>query len=206
MTKKQVLELLHISNSTLDRRMKDGTYKFTKAAGRFGEVTFTRSDLGLPELPEIKLPYQDPIPPEPKFIRCEPKYFIRPTPAIEKKQQEDLAFATAYKMGQATDSFGNKIDGSNDRCPESGVQTLVPVPVREYCPPADSQAHMSEVHRINTDIPSANHSPLNPGVDEQTLNAMRVQWSGRGGGRSESELEKKQRNDRFFLTMPFPRG
>jgi hypothetical protein len=206
MTKKQVLELLHISNSTLDRRMKDGTYKFTKAAGQFGEVTFTREGLGLPALPEIKLPYQDD--PEPTRIRCERKHFIRPTPAIEKKQQEDLAFATAYKMGQATDSFGNRIDGSNDLCRETGAATLVPVPVRDYAAPhrTNTQAHMSSVHYVDTDVPSGNDNPLNPGVDPSTLDAMRFQFSRSVGSPSQSEMAAKAWNDRRNINASFPRG
>jgi hypothetical protein len=39
--------MLHISPTTLWRRCKAGVYKFTKAAGQFGELTFTYADLGL---------------------------------------------------------------------------------------------------------------------------------------------------------------
>lgn len=204
MNKQQACELLGISDRTLSRRMADGTVKFGKVGeGQFAGVNFTRSGLGLPELPQIKLPYQDPAPVR---VRCEPKHFILPTPAIEKKQQEDLAFARKYLSGSATDSFGNKIDGTNDTVPTTGAATLVrPHPV-DYTIPLDSQAHMSEVHRINTDVPSANDNPLNAGVDLQTLDAMRVAWSRQGGGRSQSEMEKKIRNDKTFMHLAFPRG
>src|ERR1035441_384366 len=106
MTKNQVCDLFHISRSTIERRMKDGTYKFTKV-GR--SVSFSRSDLGLPELPSSKppaipLPYQDE---QPTSIHCEPKH-IRPMSDIEKKQASDQAFAARYLTGSATDSMGNR--------------------------------------------------------------------------------------------------
>jgi hypothetical protein len=226
LNKKQVCELLHISNSTLDRRMKDGTYKFTKAAGQFGEVTFTRADLGLPALPEIKLPYQDT---EPVSISCKPKHFIMPTPAIEKKQNEDLAFASRYLAGAATDSFGSKVDGTNDLCPTTGAATLVNVPVKEFQPPADSQSHIkpellssndswgNPIEKPHTDWhggePAAPEGftdkgiALAPGLSQSDYDAMMQQYRRRcPKGRSESEFETKQRRDVRTVLESFPRG
>ena len=226
MNKKQVKELLHISNSTLDRRMKDGTYKYTKAEGQFGEVSFTRADLGLPALPEIPLPYQDRAPVR---IACAPKHFILPTPAIEKKQQEDLAFAAAYCAGRATDSFGNKVDGTNDRCPENGASTLVRPEPKEYYPPADSQSHINPALLSSNDSTGRNRMEDNPhwhggepdapvgftdrgvalcpGLSQSDYDAMMQQYRRRcPKGRSESEFETKQRSDVRTILESFPRG
>ncbi len=207
MTKQQAADLLRISLRTLDRRMKDGTVKFHKAPGQFGGVSFTRADLGLPEPPEIKLPYQDT--PEPTRISCTARHFqIAPTPEIEKKIESDLEFAARYKMGLVTDTFGNRIDRTNELCPESGMQTLVPVPVRDYAEPhrTNTQAHMSPVHYVDTDVPSGNDNPLNPGVDPSTLDAMRFQFSRSVGSPSQSEMAAKAWNDRRNINASFPRG
>jgi hypothetical protein len=226
MTKTQVKELLHISNSTLDRRMKDGTYKYTKAAGQFGEVSFTRADLGLPELPQIKLPYQDPAP---VSIACQPRHFIMPTPQIEKKQNEDLAFASKYLAGAATDSFGNRVDGSNAGCPTKGATTLIQPTALEYVAPADSQAHINPA-LLSTNDNAGNPKEkyhkdwhggepsepqgftdrgiaLAPGLSQSDYNGMMEQYRSRcPKGRSESEFETKQRRDVRTILESFPRG
>jgi len=50
LNKKQACELLGISPKTLQRRMVDGTYKYTRVGkGRFGAPAFTYADLRLPE-------------------------------------------------------------------------------------------------------------------------------------------------------------
>jgi len=226
MTKEQVMDLLHISRSTLERRMADGTYKYTKAEGRLGKVSFTRADLGLPEPKEIPLPYQDPAPVR---IGCQPRHFIMPTPQIEKKQQEDLAFASKYLAGAATDSFGNKVDGTNDARTTAGVGTLVQPDVKEFQPPADSQSH------INPALLSSNDNAGNPiekyhkdwhggepsepqgftdkgvalcsGLSQSDYDAMMQQYRRRcPKGRSESEFETKQRRDVRTVLESFPRG
>jgi hypothetical protein len=145
MTKKQAAKALYISVRTIERRMQAGQYKFTKAAGQFGEVTFSYVDLGLPEPKDtISLPYQDeptrqraPEPPQRAFPKREPS-------AIETKIEEDRAFAEAYRAGEVTDSYGNTIEGTNLRCPTIGPQCGVnELKSKEKDgPPRETQSHM----------------------------------------------------------------
>lgn len=163
LTKKQAADALFISTRTLDRRMKNGTYKFTRTGeGQFAEITFNPADLGLPadsiavqiaeaqHHKEITLPYQDdPTPtPNPNFV---------PDP-MAKKQASDAAFAVAYLAGEATDSYGNTVGGINAKCPTIGVQCGVTKPV-EMPVVADTQAHMDKA--LLSDHDSAGN-PIDP--------------------------------------------
>src|SRR5882724_7824456 len=59
LTKTQACELLGISPKTLGRRMASGRYTFTRTGeGQYAEVSFTHSDLGLPEPSASKLDEQ----------------------------------------------------------------------------------------------------------------------------------------------------
>ena len=129
MSKKEACALLGISPKTLQRRMSKGVYKFTRAGeGQYAELSFTHAGLGLPE-PEsapdrvIDLAYAAPEPtPEP-----EPAPTFSPTPPgpIELQREADERFAQDYKRGEATDSAGNTINGTNERWPTKGIQSLL---------------------------------------------------------------------------------
>jgi len=113
--------------STLNRRMKIGRYKFTKTGeGQYAEVSLTHTDLGLPE-PFVQIIEPIVLTPAPE-VEPEPETFA-PTPLgpIELKDEEDQRFAEAYRAGEATDSAGNRIDGTNKLWPNKGVQSLVGV-------------------------------------------------------------------------------
>ena len=157
MTKQEAADALFISPRTLDRRMKDGTYKFTKTAD--GKVSFTHADLGLPESvvtppKEIPLPYQD----EPAPARKPAMRAHKPFP-IKQKTADDLKFAEAYLSGEATDSYGNKVDGTNARCPTSGPQCGVTKPAVTESAPQDTQSHMDNVNLSDRDHTGAMIDP-----------------------------------------------
>lgn len=56
MTKKEAAQALGISLRTLERRMADGSVKFSRGDEQFAEVSFTLADLGLPEPKTAFLP------------------------------------------------------------------------------------------------------------------------------------------------------
>jgi len=155
LNKKQASDALYISLRTLERRMKAGVYKFTRTGeGQWAEVSFTYADLGLTE-PETVQPYNDfgkefdePTPvPEP----AKPALKMREPSSIERKIEDDLAFADRYKSGEATDSYGNDVNGSNKLCPESGVQCGVKARDVEQGPPKETQSHMDPALLGNRD-------------------------------------------------------
>jgi hypothetical protein len=146
MTKAEACELLHISESTLQRRMKAGVYQFTRGDGQFDPVIFTYEGLGLveptPETPAVdahdhQVPTAEPTPPPEATITP------RPLSGIEAKERDDLFFAAQYKAGNATDSAGNKVDGTNDKFITKGSQSLLG-PVEIDRTPANPQAHMDQ--------------------------------------------------------------
>lgn len=90
-----------------------------------------RARLGLPDLETERLNAimrgdvaRDEAPePEPE-TSPEPQT-IRPLSNVEVKAAEDLRFAEAYLKGEATDSCGNRVDGSNDRFLTKGSASLL---------------------------------------------------------------------------------
>ena len=125
--------------------------------------------------------------------------------SIETKRAEDLKFATDYKLGLVTDSFGNDINGSNRLCPETGAATLVSQRSTDDGPMPDSQAHMNPALICQTG-PSANDNPLNKGVDERTLAGMRNQFRRKIGAPSMSEMAARAWQDRNNILHSFPKG
>ena len=116
MTKKEACALLGISPRTLDRRMTKGIYTFTRTGeGQFAELSFTHTDIGLPEpTPE---PVPVPVPVESKHdVQIRPEYNDEPT---------ERTFAERYRANEVPDSAGNYFDGSNPRWPTKGVQSLL---------------------------------------------------------------------------------
>jgi len=169
MTKKEATDLLCISDSTMTRRMKSGRYTFTRTGdGQYAPVSFTYSDLGLPEpvtLPQVvgaseTVPESGTHPepasnlealpePESNFDSPSTNSVERPLDPIEQQRQSDLAFAEAFKRGEATDSAGNRIDGSNAERPTLGQTSLLG-------PSVDA-----------TQRPAADLSPHEPGADRR---------------------------------------
>jgi hypothetical protein len=125
MTKKQVCALIGISPKTLERRMAKGVYKFTRTdEGQYAHVSFTHADVGLPEPAPASEPVISPAPAVPEPIP-EPEFAPVPLGAVELQREADERFAQDYKRGEATDSAGNTINGTNARWPTKGIQTLL---------------------------------------------------------------------------------
>jgi len=104
--------------------------------------------------PEIPLPYQD----EPEPAR-KPVHVPTVLSVEDRKRTADLQFAEAYLSGEATDSYGNKVDGSNARCPESGAQCGVTKPAVTESAPQNTQAHMDNVNLSDRDHTGAMIDP-----------------------------------------------
>jgi hypothetical protein len=202
--------------------MKSGKYKFTKIGkGQFGEVSFTRADLGLAEAQkyEIPLPYQD-SDTAPVRVAYKPPQLE----AIEKKELEDLHFASRYIAGEATDSFGNTIDATNAGCPTKGVASLVKRGPIDPVTPSETQSHMKPELLSNYKFETHHKDwhggePYEPegftnsgvalckGINQEDYNQMMVQFLKRNPkGRSESEYETKQRRDVRTILQSFPKG
>ena len=129
---------------------------------------------------------------------------------------DNRSFAEKYLAGDATDSFGNDIHGSNRLCPETGVQTLVKPHLVDLGPPPETQTHMDPV---NLPYPVENVEwkqgspqtpagftrpgrPLAPGLTQAAYDQMINDWR---GGQSGSEIEAKSRVDRINIHRSFPR-
>ena len=124
MNKHEAARLLGISERTLRRR-----YKGTRiGSGPFAPVEYTYADLGLPEPePQAKVQAQpEQQPAQPKVVSVTTPTEPEPElPEVEKQTLADAEFAAAYKRGEATDSAGNTINGSNERFPSKGLQSLI---------------------------------------------------------------------------------
>jgi Bacterial regulatory protein, Fis family len=138
LTKQDAARLLGISVRTLQRRMSDGTVKFTKlGTGPFATVTFTHTDLGLPEPEPATEPTPTPEPPEPA-----PAPEPQPMSAADQRLYDDLLFAERYRRGEVPDSLGNFVDGRNKHFQSAGATSLLgPQPPRVRVRP-DTCSHM----------------------------------------------------------------
>jgi len=132
-TKTEAAKLLGIGLTTIKKRMREGTIKFTRITAeqtRVGEQTcfFTYEDLGLQEpapAPDIAV--------APEYDDPKSEGFVAPCnetqpPELsetERKEREDREFAQAYLAREATDSCGNTVDGTNRRFPTKGSQSLL---------------------------------------------------------------------------------
>jgi len=124
LTKQEACALLHISDSTMTRRMRAGQYKFTRTgSGQYAAVSFTYADLGLVELsPAVAVE----VVPEP-----EPR--PAPAPAVER-------IPTLQECGLpiTEDSLGNPVHG-----PATKYSLLGPNPSVERRPKPGLFDHMN---------------------------------------------------------------
>jgi hypothetical protein len=237
LNKKQAAKALYISLRTLERRMKAGTYKFTSTGeGHWAEVSFSCADLGLPEPKEaVSLPYQDVDMPQRAPEQPQKAFPTRKPSPIDVKTASDLEFAERYRAGEATDSYGNDINGSNKLCPTIGAQCGVKSRDVEVSLPPDSQSHMDPALISTNDtlgnpidpefkmgtqeycesraglIPTTartrdGKAMLCPGLSPESYAAMMHQWDKHNGTPSESQMAEKIRNDRAAIRRAFPRG
>jgi hypothetical protein len=157
LNRQQACELLHISTTTLWRRIKAGTYTSNRGEGQFAALSFTYADLGLTE------PTSEPTPaPEPTRNPAPSKvghYEDEPALRAPSREDADRSFAEAYRSGDATDSAGNKIDGTNERFRTKGIQSLLG-PVEIERTPVGTTDHMHPA-LAGTKGPDASQSYLN---------------------------------------------
>ena len=156
LTKREACALLSISPKTLQRRINKGQYKFTRIGeGQYAELSFTHADLGLPE-PE-PTPTPTPVAPAvtpavetaPAVPEPEPKIAPAQLGPIELQREADQRFADDYKRGLVTDSAGNTINGTNERWPTKGVQSLLGPLEAKPREKFSCNSHMSDYWRMN---------------------------------------------------------
>jgi hypothetical protein len=203
MTKDEVCQLLGISPKTLQRRMTKGVYTFTRnGTGQYAPVSFTHTDIGLPEplvtVPVIEVQLPAPVTaPEP--IVTAP---TRLSP-IEFKWQQDVAFADLFKRGEATDSCGNTITSTNAKWPTKGTPSLLgPTEPRERIRVSTTDHMVSPVgggERVENPVDSDAYQELiHPGHGDRKQAMYRE-----CGLHQLSESEQKQRNDLLAINAAF---
>jgi hypothetical protein len=211
MNKHEAAELLNVSVRTLDNLMAAGKVTFTKNGdSKFAPVSFTHADLGLQPEPapsavcaEVALPYQD-EPVRPAEVTATPRFPIHKIDIIKRDADED--FATAYREGRASDSAGNKIDGTNDRHPVRGMESLLgpqnpmprvrPDPTSHMTPGTVGEAGNDRVENpVDSD---AFADLLNPGHTERMKDLYR-----QCGVRPLSAQQQKERSDKLAIHAAF---
>src|SRR5215469_1111759 len=227
LSRKQAAEALGISVKTLMRRVAKGVYQCERIGeGQFSAAVFMYAGIGLPEPPEPPPVPPAAVAPHPKD---EPQSDSKPAPESERQLGEceqrilaDIQFAEAYLKGRATDSLGNKIDGTNAKWPIKGAQTLIGCKSAypEKRVPRSSTAHMDP--RLLSDyvdpyfpplIPPEgmgksksgfmrNGEPLAKGYTQEQYDADMENWRRSGGGLSEGQ--KAERLSKRAIEAAFP--
>jgi hypothetical protein len=220
LSKQKVCQLLHISATTLWRRIKAGTYTCTRGGDeQFSSLSFTYADIGLPEPQTIAEPM--PVIAE---VSAEPTRNPPPSKVSHYEDADELPaddFAERYKAGEATDSSGNKIDGTNNRWSETPSLLGPTVPYEGPPIPRTGTAHMDA--RLLSDYVDPNFAPLIPrnpqdgegftrggqplahGLTQEAYDESMKAWQRSGGGRSESEMEISSRRAVSNVNRSFPR-
>jgi hypothetical protein len=231
LSRKQCADLLGISLSTFQRRVKAGKYGAGTKTGplKTDEVWYTFPDIGLPEPTREEVPRALPEPvvtPEPKSEEV-PRSSPEPEPVVtrepsdfELRQQADLAFAEAYRRGDVTDSMGNTVNGSNEKYPVSGLVTVLgPKPVAlPPLGPRTGTRHMDPalLSDTPTDRPLRNPqlgdgstqqgSPLGAGYTQEQYDADMQDWRRRRGLPSMSQQREAIERSEALIHAAFPRG
>ena len=210
--------LLHISSTSLCRRIKAGVYQCTRTGeGQFSALSFTYADIGLPEPQQAPEPIPAVAEVQPTPVHGAPG--LEPTPS-RPESRGIRTWAEKYRDGEAADSCGNKIDGTNERFITKGAQSLLgPIEIDRTL--ANPQAHMDP--RLLSDYVDPNFTPLikgNPnqgdgftrsgeplasGYSQAAYDADMQAWRQSGGGRSEGEQEIASRRAVNNINRSFPR-
>jgi hypothetical protein len=175
MTKKEACALLGISPKTLQRRMSKGVYKFTRAGeGQYAELSFSHADLGLTEPAPVPTPVLEIAPAAPvPTPELAPTFALAPLGPVELRREADERFAQDYKRGEVADSAGNTINGTNERWPTKGIQSLLgpmkPKPKEKF----SCDAHMTLQNRP-TMIGVDGESVLHAGSDNHPMQQGRT--------------------------------
>jgi hypothetical protein len=123
LTKAEAAALLHISESTLQRRIKAGIYSCTRTGeGQYAPITFTYADLGLTE----------PTPPTPER---EPTPRVEVQPVPERERIPTLQESGGLPITE--DSLGNPVHG-----PATKYSLLGPHPPIQRTPTPGPFDHM----------------------------------------------------------------
>jgi|SRR5579872_862869 len=224
LSRKKAARLLGISISTLQRRTKSGQYKATKTGDdQFAEVVYTYASVGLPEpelpiAPELVDPIDEDRPIE--ILASKPQ----PSP-VDLKAEEDRRFADDYRAGLATDSSGNKVDGTNSRFPTYGAVPLTGPQEREPKKPQSGCSHMNPALLSDRPDPTGaaplipeggvqtattgftqHGEPLAAGLSQEAYDEMLNAWRRNGGHRSQAEIEMAERRSREAIHSAFPKA
>jgi len=203
LSKEDAARLLRISIRTLEMRMKAGAIQFEKEPQVGAFKGSARVTVILPDRPSASDSDAQPAPCAEPAQRSEPvenKREIQPS-NIELKADADRAFAQAYLRGEACDSAGNRADGSNDRYPTLGPQSLLGPAMRDNTPPRDSQQHMNPA-LLGHSGPTQRWS-FDCGLSDDALKAMRADWNRRGGGPSMSQQREAVERSRTAIHAAF---
>jgi len=225
LTMRECCAILGIHKSTFKRRMKDGIYGKGVSEGlqsKPGEVRryFTAED--------IRLDFVPPVPPVPEPEQETQQALIdivAPTvhaaPVIQHENTED--FAAAYRAGRATDSCGNRADGTNKNY-SATVTLLGPHDEGHRQSVLDTQAHMNQ-GLIETqamiaadgvkppthpdgDFRTRSGQTLAPGLSKETYLASLAQWDATHNGPerlSMSEQREAQERSKTMIHAAFPK-
>jgi hypothetical protein len=222
LTKKQAMALIGISEKTFGRRLKSGRYKpVTHDVGKFEPLLFTYEGVGLPEPIVVAAPKPIAAVPEPQPIedRAPEVTVATRLGPIELKQQEDERFAQDYKRGLVGDSAGNMVDGTNEKWPNKGIQSLLGPQEPKLKVKLDGTEHMDASLVGSSSQPKEFHSILpsfvrDVGVDSdeymEILNPGHMKRMeaacAAAGVKMTSEQERKSRNDRAMILEAFRTG
>jgi hypothetical protein len=211
MTKKEVCDLLNISPKTLQRRMSKGQYTFSRTGeGQYAELSFTFADIGLPE-PTPAAPEPTPAletAPAAPTVEPTPEPTFAPSPlgTIELARQADERFADDFRRGEATDSLGNKIDGTNKLWPNKGAQSLVgSADMYDNLDgtPTETQTHMNPALIGAPDASNTPRHSFDKGMDDAAYEQSMRDWRRRGGGLSGSQQREAVERSKAVINDAF---
>ncbi len=211
LNKKEAAAALGISVRNFERRIQHGKIKGVtdSTRGQFGQKFYSYSTLGLIDPEERKASPAD-VPvnpiyeePSPMDERSASSFVPRELSPREQKQLDDSQFAEAYKSGDATDSFGNRIGNAK-------VSLLGPV-VESHEKPARQfgDSHMPEGMKAKAGT-SGNDSVLasadfeerwHPGTKARTEKMYES-----AGMRKPSQQQAKQMVDIAVIRESFKHG
>lgn len=217
LSRKEAASLLGISLSTLQRRTKAGQYTCIRTGtSQFSETLYTHAGIGLSE------PIESQPEPEP-LVEHKPVEVLPPKTepsAVDLKAEADQRFAQDYRSGIATDSNGNRVDGTNEKFPSLGATSLLgPRRPPEPKKPQSGCSHMNpallsdyvgplsvSLHNPQEGSGTTQHGePLAAGLSQEAYDEMMNAWRRNGGGRSIGEQEMAVRRSQAAINRAFPR-
>jgi hypothetical protein len=214
---------LGISLSTFDRYVRAG--KITVIRGEKNKLGKQTLWVDFPEIPEPTAaqpePEPEPLPiqgQEPQLPEIKPAPTPREWSDHERRIADDLAFADAFKRGEATDSLGNTINGINERWPTQGSQSLIGKVEHEVpSTPRTGTEHMnpallsdyvdpSKPALVNPQVGTGftrKGSPLAAGYSQEQYDRDMADWRRRTGAPSMSEQRERQERSVRLINEAF---